>query len=308
MNTLGNHNISIAILGIGGIGGLLASLFWKNGFMTTCIVRPNNVAAFIKTGIHLKSKIFGDFVAWPKFVSQLDSSPDILFITTKTNNLLEAVDSLPTHLIKNSIVVPLLNGIEHIELLRERFGKNMIVGMIGMIEAKKEESGVITHTSPIAPKIEIASRSVSTEMLQKIAEALKKLGINIVIMKNEKEVIWRKLVRVNAIACLTASYNQPLGFIRDHLELRQKLESCVREGALIARADGVDLYAEDVIRQIDALPASTTSSLQRDIACGKDSELEAIPGAVLRCAERYKIPCPTIKEIYEGLLLKTNKK
>lgn len=302
MNISGQNNFSAAILGLGGIGGLLASLFWKNGFKTTCIVRQNNIDNFINAGINFQSRIFGNFISWPKFVTKLDFKPDILFITTKANELPAAIELILPDLVKNSVIIPLLNGIEHIELIRNRLGKRVAVGMIGKIESKKEGASGITHLSPNVPEIEIASDDFSPEILQDIADILRVIGMKVKILKNEKEVIWRKLARVNAVASLTALNNQPLGFIRDNPEWREKLENCVREGILVARAEGVDLDFQEIMKQINNLPASITSSLQRDIAGGKDSELEAIPGAVIRRAEHYKIPCPTIKEIYQGLL------
>lgn len=292
---------NIAILGPGGIGGLLACLFWKNRFPVTCIARPETVDVLNKTGLHLQSKIFGDFIARPKFVFKLDFKPDILFITVKANELLESLDSVPVNLVEDSVIIPFLNGIEHVELLRGRLGKRVAVGMIGKVESKKGGPGVIVHPSPNAPEIEIASGDLSKELLQKIANILRIAGLRAEILENEKEVIWRKLVRNNAISSLTALNNQPLGFIRSHLEWRKKLEDCVKEGVLVAQAEGVDLDSQEVMRQINTLPDGVTSSLQRDIASGKDSEIEAIPGAVLRRAEHYKISCPTIKEIYQQL-------
>ena len=280
---------------------MLACLFWKNGFPVTCIARPEAVLELNKTGLRLQSRVFGDFIARPEFVSRLDFKPDILFITVKANELLESLDSVPVNLAEDSVIIPFLNGLEHIELLRGRFGKRIAVGMIGKVESKKSGQGVIAHPSPNVPEVEIASSDLSKEALQKIADVLRIIGIRVEILENEKEVIWRKLVRNNAISSLTALNNQPLGFIRNHPEWRKKLEACVKEGALIARAEGVDLDPEEVMKQINSLPDGVTSSLQRDIASGKDSEIEAILGAVLRRAEHYKISCPTIKEIYQQL-------
>ena len=301
MTIRGQNNLSIAILGVGGIGGLLACLFWKIGFSVLCIARPNTIKDLNKSGLRLRSQVFGDFIAGPRFVSRLDFKPDILFITTKAGDLLRALDSIPRHLIENSIVVPLLNGFEHIDLLRKQLGRRVVVGMIGKTEAKKDLANNIIHVSSGAPEVEIASDDLSHQALQKVYDMLMAIGINIKILDNENEVIWRKLVRLNAVACVTAATNQPLGFAKKNKEWRKKLEDCAYEGVLVAKKEGVHLDFDETIKLIYSFADNLTTSLQRDIASGLDSELEAIPGAILRCAKKHRIACPTIEGIYKLL-------
>lgn len=284
---------------------MLACLFWKHGFPVTCIVKSTAVDSLNNSGLRLQSKFFGNFIARPRCVAKLNISPDVLFITVKANKLTESLDSVSLRLLKNAALLPFLNGIEHVDLLRNRFGKKVAVGMIGKVESKKGESNNILHSSPNAPEAEIASSDLSPSEIKKIAEILINIGMKVKIFKNEREVIWKKLARNNAIACLTALTGQPLGFVRSSLEWRAKLEACVKEGALVAAAEGVNLNSQEMMKLIDSLPEGATSSLQRDIAVGKDSELDAVPGAIIRRAERYNIPCPVIKEIYRQLLDKT---
>ena len=167
---------------------MLACLFWKNGFPVTCIARPEAVLELNKTGLRLQSRVFGDFIARPEFVSRLDFKPDILFITVKANELLESLDSVPVNLAEDSVIIPFLNGLEHIELLRGRFGKRIAVGMIGKVESKKSGPGIIAHPSPNVPEVEIASSDLSPEMLQKITDALEKIGMKVEILENEVKI------------------------------------------------------------------------------------------------------------------------
>jgi 2-dehydropantoate 2-reductase len=110
-------------------------------------------------------------------------------------------------------------------------------------------------------------------------------------------VLWSKLVRLNALACTTSAYDLPLGAIRDTPGLRADLEACVAEGAAVARAEGAAISAGDVLGELEEAHAQLGSSMQRDVASGREPELDAIPGAVLRAGARHGLACPTIARL-----------
>lgn len=294
-------SMSVAILGPGAVGGFLAALFFKKGYDVLCIGREEEVGAITKDGIKLKSKVFGDIASRPQAFTRLDREPDVLFITVKAPYLRKSLERIPKEFVSNTVIIPLLNGLGHVEILREYFGPRVAVGMIGAIEVSSETTGRIFHMTSQIPYIELASdKDIGRERLEKIAEMLKSAGLSVSILNREAEVIWRKLVRLNAIAVTTAAAQKPVGFVRSDPEWRKKLEACIHEGATVAQAEGVLISPEEVIKQIDALPPDLTTSLQRDIAKGVPSELEAIPGGVLLKANLHRISCPIIEELYRA--------
>jgi 2-dehydropantoate 2-reductase len=122
------------------------------------------------------------------------------------------------------------------------------------------------------------------------------------VLKTEAEVIWKKLVRLGAIASLTAAFQESVGVIRSDAEKRKHLEAMVYEGALVALKEGVELNPAEVLQQIDALPENLTTSLQRDVRLKTTSEVEAITGGVIRLASLYDIPVPTYVYAYEQIM------
>jgi 2-dehydropantoate 2-reductase len=104
-------------------------------------------------------------------------------------------------------------------------------------------------------------------------------------------------VRLNALACATSAYDLPLGAIRDDPHKRADLETAVREGAAVARAEGADVSAANTIAELDEAHAELRTSMQRDIAAGREPELDAIPGSVLRAAARHDLACPAIERL-----------
>ncbi|MBZ0160166.1 MAG: 2-dehydropantoate 2-reductase [bacterium] len=293
----------MAILGLGAIGGFLASIFWKQGVLVTCIGKPEQVRVINEHGIRLESARFGEVLAYPQAVHQLNYEPDLLFIAVKAPFLNDALGLVSRALVSNSVVIPLLNGFEHVSAIRERVGNRVAVGMIGAIEAVKVGWNHIIHSSRHAPHIELASNhDIPKKDLCRIGEFLSRMGVETLVCNREAEVIWRKLARLNAIASTTAASQETIGFIRQDPVWRRKLEGCVGEGVAVARKEGVKIDPEAVMHQIDALPPTLTTSLQRDIGKRIPSEVDAIPGAILRLAKLHHVPCPAIQEVYTMIM------
>mgnify|MGYP001600806085 CR=1 FL=1 len=291
---------SIAILGPGAIGGFLAAVLWKSGYQVNCIATQAGAERIAENGLHLKSSVFGEFTARPHTQAILTSKPDILLVAVKAPALVTALARVPLEYVGQSIIIPFLNGFEHIEILRSRYGNRVVAGSIS-IEVMRQESELIHHLSPHA-MIRIASDTgISRKELEKTKQLFLHAGIPCEVSEKEADVIWEKLVRLNAINCAIAASGKSLGFVRSDPEWRVLLESCVREAVEVARIDGVDSNVENVMARIDVLPASLRTSLARDIEAGNSGELDAIAGAIVRKAAHNGIATPTITRMIEKI-------
>ena len=291
------NELSIAVLGPGGVGGFLAGILVKEGFCVTCITSDASVEIIKQKGLRIESKAFGDFTVYPKVAAKLKSEPDILFVTTKATTLKNALERVDPCLVGNAVVVPLLNGIEHMQVLRSRYGDRVVAATIGNFSASRVSPNHIIHTAPSA-HVEMASDGdIPKSRLQEISDMLAKVNITVDVLNTEAVVLWRKLSRLNAIACTTSASDRTIGFIRSDKWWRRKLEGCVVEVVNVSYAEGVEMNSETVMAQIDRLPDSLTTSMQRDINAGNSSEIDAIAGAVIRAGKRHGISCPTIEEL-----------
>ncbi len=117
------------------------------------------------------------------------------------------------------------------------------------------------------------------------------------MLDSEPQVLWGKLVRLNALACTTSAYDMPIGSIRDTPELRAELLGAIEEGCAVAQAEGASIDPAQPLAELAAAHATLGSSMQRDIAAGRTPELDAIAGAVLRAGARHRIACPTIERL-----------
>lgn len=295
-------SLRIAILGPGAVGGFLAAVLVKAGHAVTCIARKESVPELAQKGITLESNTFGTFTVRPRAVAALDELVDILFITTKAYGLERALESIPVIAAENAVVIPLLNGIGHMDILRRRFGARVAAGSIGSFEAYVRDPGAVVHVSPSA-RVNLASdRDVPRERLQEIVEVLVGAGIPARVLQSENDVLWGKLVRLNALALVTAASGCMIREAVQDPKLKTDLASCIHETAAVARAHGVALDADDVLRGLSKLEIGETTSLARDVALGSEGELDAIAGAVIRAGARYGIPCPVTERLMEAVL------
>jgi 2-dehydropantoate 2-reductase len=286
--------VRVAVLGPGGVGGLVAGALARAGSPVLVLARDSTVAAIARGGLTVNSVLLGDFVAHPPAVAALAEPVDVLIVATKAAGLAEALERVT---VVPKLVLPLLNGLDHVALLRERFEAETVVAGTIRVEADRPEPGVVVHTSKFL-RVEMASRYPSAgDAMAALAQTLSEAGIPSRVGASEPQVLWSKLVRLNALACTTSAYDLTLGPIRSTPELRADLVGAIEEGCTVAQAEGASIPSGDPLGELTAAHDTLGSSMQRDIAAGRPPELDAIPGAVLRAAARHGIECPTIERL-----------
>jgi len=187
---------SIAILGPGAIGGCLAAILTRTGHNVTCIAREG---VEFKNGIHLESAVFGNFRVFPRIVYRLDTEPDFILVTVKAPFLRESLRAIPKEQVKRAVMIPLLNGLGHAEVLRGDFGPRIAVGTIGRMEAQLEVPGQVKHLSPYPPHVEFASdKDIPRAALHEISAVLSGAGTSTAVLEREAEVIWRNVFRYSS--------------------------------------------------------------------------------------------------------------
>lgn len=283
-----------AILGPGGVGGFLAAALHRAGQEVIVVARAATARELTEQGIEVRSVRLGDFSAHPRAVGRLEEPVDFLVVATKALGLPEALDRIQA---PARLVAPLLNGLEHMDVLRQRFAAEAVAAGTIRIESDRPRTGRVVQTSPFL-RVDLASRYPQAQpALSELAELLEAADVPARVEPSEKQILWSKLVRLNALACTTSAADRPVGFIRAEPKWRQALVGCLEEGATVANADGASIDPAARLAELDDAHPELGSSMQRDIAAGREPELEAIPGAVLRAGRRHGVECPTIARL-----------
>ena len=291
-------SLRIAVLGPGGVGGFVAGALSHAGSDVTLITRPQTAAAIAASGLHVTSTLLGEFDAPVPAVDTMAATVDCLIVATKAAGLDDALQRVAPG--APALVIPLLNGVEHLETLRARFGSERVAAAVIRVESDRPRPGVIVQSSPGA-RIDIAdSRPPATEpVAPALAAELRAAGLDVRLGAPEPEVMWSKLARLCALALTTTASDRPIGFVRTDPRWRSALTNAVTETVAVAIAEGGRLDAADTIAELDAAHPELGSSMQRDLRGGRASELDAIAGAVLRAGARHELRCPTVQWLAE---------
>lgn len=290
--------LNVAVLGPGGVGGLMAALLARAGSSVLVIAGEETSRAIAERGLRVESKHFGDFSVSVRSATRLAGSVDACFITVKSTQLREALERVPATALGRGLVIPFLNGVDHIELLRSIYSPSSVVAATIRIEAARVEPGLIRQMSPFA-SVEMAASAGNRDRVDAVAAQLKATGLDVRVRDDETAMLWDKLVMLAPLALLTTHERGNAGVIRTRR--RDDAIAVVSEVAAVARAEGATIGAEAVIRMLDSAPESMESSMQRDQASGRPLELDAIGGAVVRHAARRGIAVPTTRRLVEEL-------
>ncbi len=199
---------------------------------------------------------------------------------------------MPASELGGAVLVPLLNGVEHMALLRERYPAARVVAGAIQVVASRTAPGEYRHEGQLCA-VRLGPGADA------LAAALEDAGVDVLVRSDEARLLWDKLCFLAPVALLTTSAAEPLGVVRD--EHGAELRAVIDEVAAVARAEGAPADPESTWGFVQGVPAGMTSSMQRDAAAGLPTELEAIGGAVLRAAERHGVDVPVTRRIVEEL-------
>jgi 2-dehydropantoate 2-reductase len=295
-------SMTIAVLGPGGVGGLVAGVLARAGEEVVVVAREPTAETIAEWGLSVHSFMFGDINARVRARARLASAEniDVLIVATKAAGLRSALQRVE---VEPGLVLPLLNGLDHLAVLRERFDPDAVLASTIRVESDRPEPGVIVHTSRFL-LVDMATHSpTALAPMQALAQTFERAGIPVrvtlpVSARSEAQVMWSKLVRLNALACTTSAYDVLLGEIRSTPELHADLVATIEEACAVGRAEGAeDVDPQTALAELERAHDTLGSSMQRDIAAGRPPELDAIPGAILRAAARHDLACPTIERL-----------
>lgn len=289
-----NDGLTVAILGPGGIGGLLAALLSRSGHRVICLAGDETAKTLRTTGLHVRSGMFGDFTAEVEADTELREPVDACLIAVKATHLDAALTRVPPGTLGDALVVPFLNGVEHPASLRARYRPDRVAPAVIRAESTRVAPGEIEHATPFA-EVDLAGDPVPDERLDALAKALGEAGITTRVLPDEAAALWAKMSFLAPFALLTTRHALPLGDVRVHH--REELTALVEETAAVSRACGGPADPAGALARYDGFPPGMKSSMQRDAEAGRPLELDAIGGALLRAAERHGVPVPVTARV-----------
>jgi len=289
---------TVAVLGPGGVGGFLAAMLSHTGDDVVVLARDETAQEIARAGLRLESGVFGSFDTTVRTATVLAEPVDAVLVTVKATQLSDALARVPPDAVGDAIVVPFLNGLEHVEVLRSAYPAGSVVAATIRIEAARVETGLVRHASPFAA-VEVAPAESNRDRAARLVDELKSAGIEVRTRDDEPAMLWDKFALLAPFALLTTHARGAAGAIRTGRI--GDLVPMLRETAAVAAADGVNIDPDGILAFIESMPASMESSMQRDQAAGRPMELDALGGALLRRAARHGVDVPVVRRIVAEL-------
>jgi 2-dehydropantoate 2-reductase len=298
--------MKIAIMGTGGVGGYYGGLLAKAGKDVTFIARGAHLQAIRKTGLQVKS-VHGNFqVSKAKATDKpADVGPvDLIIFATKTYQTDEAAKAIKPMVGKDTVVVPLQNGVDAADRIGQVVGMDHVLGGATWLSAAIEAPGVIGQYSEFR-RIALGEFSgKTTPRLTSVYDLLKETGAAVEVSDNILKVLWTKFVFIASVSAMGSLTRVTFGEYRGVPEARAMLGEAIGEAAAVARARGVKLDADILAKTqafIDSSAPDIKPSMQRDVEAGKPSELESLIGVVVRMGAEKNVPTPVMRFAYAML-------
>ncbi|MGI9104280.1 MAG: ketopantoate reductase family protein [Terriglobales bacterium] len=281
-----------AILGAGGVGGLVGGMLSRAGHHVTLLLRPETYAKH-------PDKLL---IEWPnekweapvERATSLSQPVDVLWVTPKEPQLESALKLVGDN--PAPLILPLLNGIDHMDRLRARFGKEKVIGGTIAVEAERVAPGHIVRRSPF---LRIGLGPGAEKKLGEVGEQFRAQGAQVTFFDNETVMLWLKLSFLAPIALTNTAVDGDLGKIYADAEWTRRLESAIRETCAVAKAEGAPMDAERNISVLRTMPPGMRASMQKDVAARRIPELDAIAGPILRRGASHGIDVRTVRELTE---------
>ena len=296
-----------AIFGSGGVGGYYGARLAAAGEDVTFVARGAHLAAIRSEGLRVTS-VNGDVHVNPAKATDDPNDigqVDFVISAVKAWQVPEAAAAMRPLLGPETAVLTLRNGVDAGDQIGAATGARRVVEGATWIMSFIEAPGHIRHAG-VEPRIVLGERDGTASVrVESIRACFERAGVKCEVAPDIAAVLWEKFLFIAAVSGLGAVTRLPVGGYRDVPQSRRLLTAALEETAAVARAEGVKLPDKVVANSLaflDALPPESTASMQRDIAEGRPSELEAQSGSVSRRGRRAGVATPVHDFLYAALL------
>jgi 2-dehydropantoate 2-reductase len=301
----------IGILGLGGVGGYFGGLLAKAYFESDTveivfIARGETLRLVLESGLKIKTDD-QEFTVFPSVVSNdpnVIGKLDYLICATKTYDIEESLDDIKKCITKNTVFLPLYNGVDAPERIETIFPDNEVLQGCVYVVSMIESAGVIRKLGAYE-KLFFGSETASVYKMKALQAIFENAAIQSELVDNIEDTVWEKFVFISSLASATSYLNQNIGQILESGASRNLYVSLLNEIIMIAAVKGLNLPNDIVMQTILKLeksPHNATSSMHRDLLAGRKMELASLTEFVVNEGLKYEVDTPVYTKIATALL------
>ncbi|KMJ57279.1 2-dehydropantoate 2-reductase [Bacillus sp. LL01] len=297
--------MKILVVGAGAVGGYFGGRLLEKGENVTFLVREKRKKQLEKTGLVINST-HGDVTLKPKLLVSGEKAEtyDVILLSMKAYHLDSAIEDFKNYVGPNSMIVPLLNGIAHMEKLTAAFHESNVLGGLCFVESTLDGQGAIIQTSTIHDLVFGELDGGKTERVEMLAQTFNGTKANFSLSENIHQSMWHKYLFIATLAGVTTLFRSPIGPIREDDLGADTIKQTLVEVADIMKSVDAPL-AENMVDgnwdKLHSIAAGMKSSMQRDMEKGLSVEADHFYGYLLGLAKEHGISAPTLERIYANL-------
>lgn len=296
--------MNILVHGAGALGSYFGGRILEAGHNVSFFVRERRAAQMKKEGLKIISPE-GNFehhdvtvYTSPEQVEKID----LIILAVKGYHLDQAisqVQAIAQH--TGAFVLPLLNGMEHLDRLQEAVGKEKVLGGFASIIATLNEQGHVVHSSGSSAVKFGALHESQTDICNQLDEIHTRVHTNILREENILKHMWKKYILITAFSGITSAMQLPAGYIASSEASFNVARNVIYEMSMLAKLEGIQLADQEIEREASRLKAfkpDATSSMHQDMRKGLPLEVEHLHGGALRFAAKHNVSVPVIATLY----------
>jgi 2-dehydropantoate 2-reductase len=298
----------ILIVGAGAVGGYFGGRLAQVGRDVTFLVRPKGAERMQSQGLRILSPMHGDFTVRPKAVTagQLSSPYDLVFLSVKGYDLSGAIDDFAPAVGPQTVILPVLNGMRHMDTLAQRFGKHAVLGGVCYVATEVDAQGRIVQLADVQSLIYGELDGQKTSRIEEVHQAFQGAGFDAAISGDILREMWEKWVWLAAVGAITCLLHGNIGEIAAVPGGGDISLSALRECAAIAGACGYPLseaFLAEKSPQLTTPGSSLTSSMYRDLENHARVEVDTILGDLLERGRKHGVSAPIVQAAFVSLTI-----
>lgn len=299
--------MKILIVGAGAIGGYFGGRLLEKGEDVTFLVRDRRKGELESTGLNIES-VNGDCKLTPQLITK-DSEPeayDVVLLSTKSYQLKGAIEDVRPFVGENTMVLPLLNGIAHVNQLVEAFGEQSVIGGLCFVEATLDDKGTIIQTSPLNQLVYGERSGDDTDRIKRLEKAFDGTKGEFILSDNIDQEMWHKYLFITTMSGITTLFEQPIGPIRELDSGQRTIALLLKELEEVMRKSGAPVkegISDKLLTKLNSLGEGMKSSMQRDAEKSRPIEADHLQGYLLDKAHELGVQVPVLETVYTKLKL-----
>jgi len=295
----------ILIVGAGAVGGYFGGRLAQAGRNVAFLVRPSRAKQLGRDGLRIISP-HGDAVLTPKLVSaeEIDTAYDLVFLSVKAYALEAAMNDFAAAVGQETMILPVLNGMRHVDLLMKRFGEYAVIGGVCLVATEIDDQGRIAQLADFQQLVYGERNGETTPRLKTLDATMQGAGFDAHLSPDIMQAMWEKWVQLASLGAITCLMRGTIGEIVAAPGGAELSIDVLNESAAVATDCGYKPSEKVLSRHAAAMTAPgsrLTSSMYRDLRKGAPVEADHILGDFIERGSAHGVATPLLKAAFINL-------